>query len=204
MLLLPQALPNGHISPALFVALRVLCAPDDEAARWGSISDALHPPPATEEQQQQQELGAVQVWPVLDASWQPLAPAEAAAQASAAALEGGHCSLLNSAMCALLLGAVERRLALYATSLQHDLQQLLEEDGGPPGGEKAAPMDSSDDRHITAHRAALLLRISEKEVLQQLQLAAAARQGALGQLAVTAAALQPAAAAPKGRKRKQT
>ena len=203
-----QALPNGHISPALFVALRVLCAPDDEAARWGGISDALQPPPASEEQQEQ-ELGAVQVWPVLDAGWQPLAPAEAAAQAAAAALQGRHCALLNSAMCTLLHGAVERRLSRYAASLQHDLQLLLEEEegGGRPGGNRPAPTDPEGDREVTAHRAALLLRIGEKEVLQQLQVAAAARLAALEQAATAAAAtaLQPtAAAAPKGRKRKQT
>eukprot|EP00887_Chlorella_sp_A99_P004898 scaffold4.g4898.t1 len=59
-----EVLPNGHLSPALFVALRVLSAPDAEADAWQGIGDALTPPGAVEAPRRVQP---VQLWPVLDA-----------------------------------------------------------------------------------------------------------------------------------------
>ncbi|GAB4814451.1 hypothetical protein N2152v2_001497 [Parachlorella kessleri] len=42
-----EVLPNGHVSPGLFVALRVLGADEAEFKRWSDIADALvSPPPA--------------------------------------------------------------------------------------------------------------------------------------------------------------
>ena len=98
-----QALPNGHISPALFVALRVLCAPEAEARSWSSIGDALRLPAAAngagaaamqgaadgsdgeeeQEEEGQPELGAVQVWPVLSEDGQPLDAGTAGSAGSA-------------------------------------------------------------------------------------------------------------------------
>ncbi|KAI7837623.1 hypothetical protein COHA_008549 [Chlorella ohadii] len=100
-----EALPNGHISPALFVALRVLCAPEAEARSWSSIGDALRLPAAAngagaaamqgaadgsdgeeeQEEEGQPELGAVQVWPVLSEDGQPLDAGTAGSAGSAGA-----------------------------------------------------------------------------------------------------------------------
>lgn len=41
-----EVLPHGHVSPALFVALRVFGAGAAQARQWGSILEALHLPPA--------------------------------------------------------------------------------------------------------------------------------------------------------------
>jgi hypothetical protein len=181
-----QALPNGHISPALFVALRVLCAPDEEAAGWSSIADALCLPAvaldSSSDEQGQPELGAVQVWPVLNCNGQPLAANVAAAEMAGitsqpAAAAGGeearqlilrsaqlYSTLLNSAMCELLQGAVRLRLQAYGTPLKHDLQQL---EAAPQHQEAPAAATAAEEQRV-AERSALLLRITEKEVLHDL------------------------------------
>jgi hypothetical protein len=189
---LPQALPNGHVSPALFVALRVLCASDKEAAGWGSFEDALKLPAAAAvaadaagsgggegeaEAGGQPELGAVQVWTVLDADGQPQ-PAAASEEQS----QQGYAALLNASMCQLLQGEVQQRLAAYAGTLQEDLQQLQEQQQGAAAaaataGDAAASQAESEQR--VAERAALVLRITEKEVLHNLLIALEHRLAAL-------------------------
>jgi hypothetical protein len=190
---LPQALPNGHVSPALFVALRVLCAGDKEAAGWGSFEDALKLPAAAAvaadaagsggeegeaEDGGQPELGAVQVWTVLDADGQPQ-PAAASEEQP----QQGYAALLNASMCQLLQGEVQQRLAAYAGTLQEDLQQLQEQQQGAAAaaaataGDAAASQAESEQR--VAERAALVLRITEKEVLHNLLTALERRLAAL-------------------------
>jgi hypothetical protein len=184
---LPQALSNGHISPALFVALRVLCAGDKEAAGWASFEDALKLPAAPaaaaahaassdgEEDEAeaggQPELGAVQVWAVLDADGQLLAADAEAAAGSEEQRQDGYAALLNASMCQLLQAEVQQRLAAYAGTLQQDLQQLQEQQqqgaaAAATAGAAAALQADSEKR--VAERAALVLCITEKEVLHNL------------------------------------
>lgn len=206
-----QVLPNGHVSPPLFVALRVLCAADAEASSWATIGDALRLPEAAAgagegEAADVPDLDAVQVWPVLDEHGRPLA-AEAAAEADATAEEqqqAGCSALLNGQMCELLQGAARRRLAAYADSLDADLQQL--EQAQMQGGDAApaaASQEAADDR--VARRAALVLRITEKEVLHSLLTALQRRLAALPAEAAAAddGAVAAAAAAPKGKQRQK-
>lgn len=187
--LYPQALPNGHISPALFVALRVLCAPDDVAASWTSIADALRLPAAagSEEEGEAPHLGVVQVWPVLDADGQPLA---AGGTAAAGDQQQGYAALLNRGMCELLQEEVEQRMGAYAYSLAADLAQLAQqaqlEDGPSTAADAAAAEAEAEAEQRVAKRAALMLRVTEKEVLH----------GLLDALEQRLAVLPPAAAAP--------
>lgn len=166
-----QALPNGHISPALFVALRVLCAPDAEASGWSGIADALQPPEAAAsgaaEDSQQQELGAVQVWPVLDADGHPLAADAAAAAGSGEQQQGSYTALLSRGMCELLQEEVRQRLGAYACSLEEDLEQLRQA-GTPAAAGPGAGSQAEAEEQRVAEQAALLLRVTEKEVLHGL------------------------------------
>ncbi|PRW44560.1 ribosomal lysine N-methyltransferase 3 [Chlorella sorokiniana] len=182
-----EALPNGHISPALFVALRVLCAPEEDARSWSSIADALQlPPPAAagaanggaasgsdREEDGQPDLGAVQVWRVLDEDGQPLDEAAAAeGSAEQQQQQQGYAALLNAGMCRLLQQAVERRQGAYAGSLADDLQQLEQQQQAAAscGNADAAAADpaaaAAAEEQRVAERAALLLRITEQEVLR--------------------------------------
>lgn len=228
-----QALPNGHISPPLFVALRVLCAPDEEAASWGSIADALQLPAAetaaaadaaadgraaaggggsdSEEEDEGPHLGPVQVWPVLDADGQPLAADGPAADAQQQLLQQGHAALLSRGMCELLQGAVQTRLAAYAGSLEADLAQLAELEAQQQGAAAAAPAaaaagqaagDEADAR--VAQSAALLLRVTEKEVLHGLLTALERRLAVLPPAqAEGGGKAKRKAAAPAGKQPKQ-
>ncbi|EFN55406.1 hypothetical protein CHLNCDRAFT_134525 [Chlorella variabilis] len=180
-----EALPNGHISPALFVALRVLCAPDEEAAGWSGIADALRLPAAAAgraggggQEQPQPELGAVQVWQVLDGDGRPLAAAAgaaaAAAAAPAAAGDGGeqpaqgaaqqYAALLDRGMCELLQGAVRQRQDEYASPLEQDLRQL---EAAAQQATAATAVAEGEEQQV-AQRSALLLRVTEQEVLRDL------------------------------------
>lgn len=179
----------------------MLCAPDEEAAAWGGIADALQPPPAaaaaadgeakaaaggsgsgsdSEEEDEGAHLGAVQVWPVLDADGQPLAAGSTAAAERQQLLQQGHAAMLSRGACELLQGAVQRRLAAYAGSLQADLEQLAELEAQEQGGAAAAAVAAADEADArVAHSAALLLRVTEKEVLQGLLTALERRLAAL-------------------------
>ena len=208
-----QALPNGHISPALFVALRVLCAPDEEAAGWSGIADALRLPAAAAgraggggQEQPQPELGAVQVWQVLDGDGRPLAATTgtaaaavaAAAAAPAAAEDAGeqpvrgaaqqYAALLNRDMCELLQGAVRRRQDEYASSLEQELQHL---EAALQQATPATAVAEGEEQQV-AQRAALLLRVTEQEVLRDLLTALERRLAALPEGEQAAAAEQAA------------
>lgn len=237
-----QALPNGHISPALFVALRVLCADEAEAAGWDSFEDALSLPAAAPtsaadaegseegeegEEEGQSGLGPVQVWPVLDANGQSLATAAAAAAAGGQEQQQGYAALLNASMCRLLQEEAQQRLAAYAGSLQDDLLLLQEQErqqgaaaaaaGAAPavgaaaaaaGGAAAAAGEASraEGEQSVAERAALVLRITEKEVLHNLLIALDCRLASLPQPAAAeeqaAAGAAAGKAATRGRQKK--
>ena len=176
------------------MALRVLCAGDKEAAGWGSFEDALKLPAAAAvaadaagsggeegeaEDGGQPELGAVQAWTVLDADGQPHGQPAAASEEQP---QQGYAALLNASMCQLLQGEVQQRLAAYAGTLQEDLQQLQEQQQGAAAaaataGDAAASQAESEQR--VAERAALVLRITEKEVLHNLLTALERRLAAL-------------------------
>ncbi|KAL4428485.1 hypothetical protein ABPG75_002574 [Micractinium tetrahymenae] len=219
-----EALPNGHVSPALYVALRVLGATDAELASWHGISDALRLPPAAaaggrgsssiqrgveeregedggkdnaEEEEGEEEgepqLGAVQVWWVLDTAGQPLPEAEVAATAEEAVPEGaaaggsqGYAELLPASMWQLLAEEVRQRQAAYAAPLEADLQQLAElerqqaEEQARHGAQQAQQAEQSSSEAQQAEHAALLLRITEKEVLRDLLTALQRRLAAMG------------------------
>ncbi|KAL4439191.1 hypothetical protein ABPG77_004093 [Micractinium sp. CCAP 211/92] len=230
-----EALPNGHISPALYVALRVLGASDAELASWRSIGDALRLPPAAAdggsqaqggagskddgeeedgEGEEEPQLGAVQVWRVLDAEGQPLPEAMPAQQAANSALppaaagagsEGGYAALLPAAMWQLLAEAVKQRQAAYAAPLEADLQQLaeLERQQARQGAQQAQQAQRPPDEAEVAERAALLLRITEKEVLRDLLAAIQLRLAAMGTCEATAAggAAEEEEKAPSGQGR---
>lgn len=230
-----QALPNGHISPALYVALRALGASDAELASWRSIGDALRLPPAAAdggsqaqggagskddgeeedgEGEEEPQLGAVQVWRVLDAEGQPLPeamPAQQAANsawppaAAGAGSEGGYAALLPAAMWQLLAEAVKQRQAAYAAPLEADLQQLaeLERQQAQQGAQQAQQAQRPPDEAEVAERAALLLRITEKEVLRDLLAAIQLRLAAMGTCEATAAggAAEEEEKAPSGQGR---
>ncbi|KAL4858939.1 N-lysine methyltransferase setd6 [Chlorella vulgaris] len=188
-----EALPNGHISPALFVALRVLCAPEAEAAAWSCIEDGLQLPSLTEAascddllegtlQGRDSELGAVQVWRVLGSDGQQLEAQPEAAVAAAGSSEQqqqlGYSACLNAEMCKLVQQAVQQRQEAYSNTLEHDLQQLQERQQGASGN-----ADAAGEQHV-AESAALLLRITEKEVLRDLQNALERKLAALAVAAV--------------------
>lgn len=237
-----QALPNGHISPALYVALRVLGATDAELASWRSIGNALRLPPAVagsassdgdssaqggaaegsremEEEDEEDEgdeeeggdeeaqLSAVQVWRVLDTDGQPLPEAEAtvppSAGAAAAAAETapagassrGRAELLPAVAWQLLAGEVRQRQAAYATKIEADLRQLARLEARQAGRAEGPPGEAQQ-----AERAALLLRVTEKEVLRDLLAALQRRLAHLGSAETEAAvaAEEAAGAAPAG------
>ena len=178
-----EALPNGHISPALFVLLRVLAAADAEAQDWQGVEDALLLPGG-----QHAELGAaVQLWPVLDAHGQRLPPAEAAATAAAAVQQPGALALVTRPMCELLAATVQHRLAQYPCSLADSLAQLA----GQQQLRQATAPGQQLDEHDSATLSALLLRVTEQELLEGLLQAAKTR-------------LVPASHAKRNSKRKQT
>lgn len=202
-----QALPNGHISAPLFVALLVLGASDNEAARWEGVADALRPPAAAaaaaggdseeEEEEEQQQLGAVQVWPVLDTKGKQLTPE--AASAAAAAQPRSRGAQLTPAMCRLLRDEVQQRMAAYPAPLQQDVEKLAaaEEQQQQPGAAAAA-----DSEAAVAERAALLLRITEQEVLRDLLAALAARLAAAGGEAAGANGGATAAGTTRGKRKR--
>ena len=217
------------------MALRVLGAPDEEAAAWGGIAGALQPPAAAQadaggaaasssgggsgsgsgsedEDEDGPHLGAVQVWPVLDADGQPLAAgATSSADERQRLLQQGHAALLSRGMCELLQGAVQRRLAQYAASLDADLAELAELErrqqgagAAPAPAASQAAAEEADAR--VAHRAALLLRITEKEVLNALQTALERRLAALPPAEPKGSSKgkrKAAAAAPAGKQQQQ-
>ncbi|PSC69948.1 SET domain-containing [Micractinium conductrix] len=202
-----EALPNGHISAPLFVALLVLGASDNEAARWEGVADALRPPAAAaaaaggdseeEEEEEQQQLGAVQVWPVLDTKGKQLTPE--AASAAAAAQPRSRGAQLTPAMCRLLRDEVQQRMAAYPAPLQQDVEKLAaaEEQQQQPGAAAAA-----DSEAAVAERAALLLRITEQEVLRDLLAALAARLAAAGGEAAGANGGATAAGTTRGKRKR--
>lgn len=229
----PQALPNGHVSPALYVALRVLGATDAELASWRSIGDALRLPTAAaggggsggsggggqrgagskdkeeegpgEEEEEGEEgepqLGAVQVWRVLGKDGQPLAEAQAAAGEEEAASEAGsqgYAALLPAAMWQLLAAEVRQRQTACDAPLEADLEHLAQLEGqqAQQGAQQAQQPPSEAE---AAERAALLLRITEKEVLRDLLTALQRRLAAMGAseaVAADGAAKQAGMAAP--------
>lgn len=170
------------------MALRVLCAPEEDARGWSSIADALQlPPPVVdaasggaacgsdgeEDEHGQPDLGAVQVWRVLgeDGQLEAAAAGEAAACSTGEQQSQGYAALLNCGMCRLLRQAVERRQGTYAGSLEDDLQLLEQQQAA--GNDSAAGAATGDDpaaaeEQQVAERAALVLRITEKEVLRDL------------------------------------
>lgn len=190
------------------MALRVLCAPEAEAAAWSSIEDALQLPSLTEAascddllkgtlQGRDSELGAVQVWRVLGSDGQQLEAQPEAAVAAAGSSEQqqqlGYAACLNAEMCKLVQQAVQQRQEAYSDTLEHDLQQLQERQQGASGNP-----DAAGEQHV-AESAALLLKITEKEVLRDLQ---NALERKLAALAAVAAQREPQQQGGKQGKRK--
>lgn len=77
---------------------------------------------------------------------------------------GGYAALLNRTMCELLVAEVRERLAAYAGNLHDDLAELQQAEQQPSGQRQAAGGAAGEEQRV-AERAALLLRITEKEVL---------------------------------------
>jgi SET domain-containing protein 6 len=157
-----EVLANGHLGPALFAALRVLCsgagAVGGPAAR--SLGEALAAPGAEGGRGGVDpgpgRIGAVRVAP------------EAGAEG-----EAGLSGMVTAPMCRALLAARAARRARYPADLQATLAELEKLEPGKAGksgkagkGSKAAAaLNEVPSEGEVARRAALTLRASELEVL---------------------------------------
>ena len=162
-----EVLPDAQLGPALWAAVRVLCADEEAFSSWSSLSDAVciqredaGQPSAngasangghTTLQAAASEHQADAAQHILpnnaDIEAEDLGELEPMAASAAAAALG-----INACRC--LQAAMQHRLGQY-------LRSGVEEDEV----ELAALDDSSQMESIAAHRAALLLAIGEKRLL---------------------------------------
>lgn len=162
-----EVMPNGHIGPALFATLRVLCSGAEGGVEVTSLAQALTLPGEVGggEGIDPGRIGAVQVWPVLGADGEALPDIEAAALAHSS--QGGLGVMVTAPMCLALVAAVDARLERYPTDQSTTLTELEEVEGG-----KVGKVPSAGE---VARRAALTLRVTEQEALAGVKLAAQRR-----------------------------
>ncbi|KAG7674859.1 hypothetical protein Ndes2526B_g07697 [Nannochloris sp. 'desiccata'] len=193
--------PNGHIGPALFATLRVLCSGAESLKHAAmSLDDALRATIPSDENEEAPvfldpgNIKAVQIFPVTNEEGKLLSENELGAAAAAAAKKvketknnssdvlnsdgdasSTTSSMVTSAMCTALLAAVQRRMQRYPTRLDETIVQLEKfENELLNGGDKAKDITSSAalSEGQTATRAALTLRLTEQEILKGIEIAA--------------------------------
>jgi N-lysine methyltransferase SETD6 len=191
-----ELLPNGHIGPALFATLRVLCSGAENLKNAAtSLDDALKVSITTDKEAYTTVLDpgcikAVQLWPVTDEEGKLLPEKEliekGASEAAALkdkekattdnidALEASQLTscMITPAMCTALLDAVQRRLQKYPTTLEETVTQLEKFENEIRSGGKSSCSAEALSEGQTAARAALTLRLTEQEILKGIETAA--------------------------------
>jgi len=201
-----EVYPNGHIGPALFATLRVLCSgAENLKSAATSLDDALTVAiPSIENEEATAVLDpgsirAVQIIPVTNEEGKLISEIELVAAAVAPKkvkeVENNSSDVLNSngdnvssmtssmvtsAMCTALLTAVQRRMQRYPTRLDETLAQLekLEDELLSRDEAKDRTLSAALSEEKTATRAALTLRLTEQEILKGIETAAKIRMNA--------------------------
>lgn len=180
-----EVMANGHMGPALFITLRMLCSGADGGAAFTCVEDALRLPAPEDSSDAEaaplfidpEDIGAVPVRLMTSQN-----DAAAAAVADAEGINGkgvgsgaqSHpCSgMISPAMCRALHQAVTMRLAGYPTSLAETCEELREFEKRVATGRAGALGEGE-----AAVRAALVLRASEQGVLEDMLAALESRRG---------------------------
>lgn len=152
-----EALPNAHVSPSLFVALRVLGAPNEEAATWRGVADALALP-GGDSSSRMPQVPPAQLWPVLDEDGKRHSKTgAAAAEAKWRHERPGLEQLLGAGACELLIDVVGQRLQSFPTDLSASWKALADAQEAARSG----PLSEQQSATVTA----LMLRATEQEIL---------------------------------------
>lgn len=161
-----QVLPNGHISAALFVALRVLCSgsgTENNSPAVESIGDALRLPGGGEDEMLDlREVGAVQVWQVTDKRGALLAENEAGAHNQP---QGPGSDMVTAPMCRALAAAIGLRVKKYPTGLKQTQKEVEKVEKKVHNAGVAVAETQG------ALRAALTLRLTEQQILEGMEMA---------------------------------
>lgn len=154
-----QLLPNGHISPALFAVLRVLCLDQGQSRAIQSVEDALCYPGGSFMSPDGME--PVQIWSVTDESGVLRGVRE---DGDVGHLPGDPASqMVTVPMCRALEAMVDARLSKYPCVIGETVQALNEIEGTSTCG---VLTDAE-----AAQRGALKLRLTEQEVLHAMKMA---------------------------------
>jgi N-lysine methyltransferase SETD6 len=168
-----QVMVNGHISFPLFVALRILLVGDDTIVETvadvlkieGAIDDIGEAAASDQEEEYQQKDYPHAV--ALESHFPP-----ASSSASPEYHSSGYTKLLTGSMYKVLGKAIEKRLQRYTHKEDEDDESRLRRVEMKLKDNAATALESNDDgvevkrQHLGAMRAALLLRITEKQVLK--------------------------------------
>ena len=167
-----QVMVNGHISFPLFVALRTLLLEDDietfaDVLKTGGAIDDNGEAAASDQEEETQQKD----YPHAVALEYPLPPVSSSASLDEHS-SSGYTKLLTGSMYKVLGKAIEKRLQRYTHKEDEDDESRLRRVEMKLKDNATTALDSNDDgievrrKHLGAMRAALLLRITEKQVLK--------------------------------------